>query len=228
MDEANGFQEPVSTSTEGLETRIKEASARIGDRKKVANLMGISEAQLYRYLKGEGAPSVSSLVALAKAADVSIDWLATGKGGQGDVGLTPDYGYIPLYNVRASAGEGNEFDRESVVSHLAFNQTWLKNELKANPKDLVAIIVQGESMEPTLSDGDAVLINTQDSSISRDGIYVFRMGNGLSVKRLQHMPGGLIRAKSDNPSYEPFDFRLDELGADFTVIGRVVWVAHKF
>jgi len=37
-----------------------------------------------------------------------------------------------------------------------------------------------------------------------DGIYVTRYDNNLLVKRLQMLPGGIIRVKSDNSMYDPW------------------------
>jgi transcriptional regulator with XRE-family HTH domain len=43
-------------------------------------MANISESHLYRYISGASEPTASRLVALADAAGVSVDWLATGRG----------------------------------------------------------------------------------------------------------------------------------------------------
>src|SRR3546814_4813585 len=68
---------------------------------------------------------------------------------------------------------------------------------------LSIIHVHGESMEPTLRDGDEVLVDSSDQgSRLRDGIYVLRAVDALVVKRVTIQPGGrLITISSDNTAY---------------------------
>jgi len=74
----SGSEVPVPAS--GIGTRISEISRRAGGKKKLAAKAHVSESHLYRYISGESEPTASRLVALARAADVSIAWLATGEG----------------------------------------------------------------------------------------------------------------------------------------------------
>ena len=138
-----------------------------------------------------------------------------------------DYAAIPLYNVRAAAGGGAIVEHEAIVDVLHFKEEWIRNELRANPADLYLIYVDGESMEPTLRPGDVILVDHRDVGPSRDGIYVLRTDGALLVKRLQRLPGGVLRVTSDNSSYEPFNISLTQLAEDFAIIGRVVWVGSR-
>lgn len=139
-----------------------------------------------------------------------------------------DYVAIPLCNVQDSAGGGSGVDAEPVVDFLHFKRLWLQTELRAAPADLFLITVQGESMEPTLSKGDTVLVDRRYQQDVRDGIYALRMGGKLLIKRLQCMPGGVFKVSSDNPAYQPFEVKAPDLqGDDFAIIGRVVWVGRR-
>lgn len=138
------------------------------------------------------------------------------------------YAYIPLYEVRAAAGHGTFVEQERAVDSLAFRQAWVRNELRADPSDLYLIKVDGESMEPVLRSGDVILVNHQDNSAQRDGIYVMRIDDALLVKRLQPLPDGRLRASSDNPAYEPFDIERERMGDNaVSIIGRVVWTGRR-
>lgn len=72
--------EEMSERQEGLSTpqhaRIADAVARLGGKRKAAKAAGISESQLYRYLNGQSIPTWPPMVELARAAGVSLDWLA--------------------------------------------------------------------------------------------------------------------------------------------------------
>jgi phage repressor protein C with HTH and peptisase S24 domain len=55
-----------------------------------------------------------------------------------------------------------------------------------------------------------------------------RHENNLLVKRLQLLPDGIIKVKSDNSLYEPWEINKDKLnGTDIELIGRVVWSGQR-
>lgn len=62
----------------GLGMRIAQVAEAVGGKKKLSELIDISEAHLYRYISGKSQPTVGPLLAIARAANVSIDWLVTG------------------------------------------------------------------------------------------------------------------------------------------------------
>jgi phage repressor protein C with HTH and peptisase S24 domain len=86
--------------------------------------------------------------------------------------------------------------------------------------------VKVDSLSPTLSDGDDILVDESDGAERiRDGIYVLRRDDTLMVKRIAVSPTGRhATIKSDNPSYPEWrDCELGSLG----VIGRVIWAGRK-
>ena len=133
---------------------------------------------------------------------------------------------VPQYDLGASAGPGAlaEGD-ERARSHLAFDAKWLRR-LAGDPKQLSMIRVEGDSMLPTLSDGDEILVDRGDGAGRlRDGIYVLRMEGALIVKRLALNPAARrIAVRSDNPAYPSWN---DCNPADVDVIGRVIWVGRR-
>lgn len=135
---------------------------------------------------------------------------------------------VPLYDVRAVAGGGAVIDQEHISDVLQFSEVWIKRELRAAPSDLYLVYVDGESMEPTLRSGDVILLDRRATKPDREGIYILRMDGMLLVKRLQGLPGGMIKVASDNPAYESFTVRLAEMqGKNFAILGRVVWSGRR-
>lgn len=127
--------------------------------------------------------------------------------------------------VRASAGPGAVADRERVAGHFGFDAAWLRR-MGVRAEDLSAIRVEGDSMEPTLSDGDDILVDSHDGAARlRDGIYVLRMDEVLNVKRIAIDPGATtVTVKSDNPAYPSWP------GCSRTaldLVGRVVWAGRR-
>ena len=87
--------------------------------------------------------------------------------------------------------------------------------------------VKGDSMEPTLRDGEVILIDRQRNHMKNDGMYVFRIDNDLIVKRVERRIDGSVLIKSDNPLYDTFTLHPGEQES-VDVIGRVVWHGGEF
>lgn len=129
---------------------------------------------------------------------------------------------IPVLNVEASAGFGAIAGSESTQTRFGFDERWLRRLTSAKSASLSIVGVLGDSMEPTLSNGDEVLVDSSDhGSRLRDGIYVLRADDALVVKRIAIKPGGRqITIASDNPAYPTWH---DMDRSDIHVVGRVIW-----
>jgi phage repressor protein C with HTH and peptisase S24 domain len=115
-------------------------------------------------------------------------------------------------------------DEEKVLDSLAFSSLWLKRKLGIAAENLYLINVEGESMEPTLRQGNVILVNHADNTVTRDGIYALKIGDSVLVKRLQRLPNSIVKVTSDNPVYQPFDIDLsDNSSSEISIIGRAVW-----
>jgi phage repressor protein C with HTH and peptisase S24 domain len=142
---------------------------------------------------------------------------------------TAEFGeLIPVarVSVRASAGPGSVAGDESARPYFAFDPIWLRSLTSSSPGKLSVIRVEGDSMSPTLSAGDDILVDLADGSERlRDGIYVLRVDGTLLVKRLAvHPVGRRVTVQSDNPAYSDLpDCGLDEIDC----IGRVIWAGRK-
>lgn len=142
--------------------------------------------------------------------------------------VNDEYARIPLFDVKASAGNGFVIHHEEEMDALIFKKEWIYNELHSTPANLYLIYVEGESMEPSLRPGDVILVDHTDNVAKRDGIYVIRMGDSLLVKRLQRLPNRVLKVNSDNPDYESFEISLDvDHGTEFMIIGRVLWSGRR-
>ena len=132
---------------------------------------------------------------------------------------------IPQLAVGASAGPGALPDSERIEARFGFDAGWLRR-LTANPANVSAIRVEGDSMMPTLADGDDILVDRGDAGDRlRDGIYVLRIDDALNVKRLAVNPAGRsVTIRSDNAAYPGWP---DVPMARVDVIGRVIWVGRK-
>lgn len=129
---------------------------------------------------------------------------------------------IPVLDVEASAGFGAIATSENAQTRFGFDERWLRSLTSAKSASLSIVRVMGDSMEPTLSNGDEVLVDASDhASRLRDGIYVLRADDALVVKRIAIKPGGKqITIASDNPAYPTWN---DMDRSEVHVVGRVIW-----
>jgi len=113
-----------------------------------------------------------------------------------------------------------EDEQASKLYH--FRLSWIEDELGANPKNLRILRVTGDSMVPTLHDGDTILVDMERKSPYPPGLFVLHDGMGLMAKRIEHIPSSdppRIRVTSDNPNYSPYSCLLDEVN----IVGRIRW-----
>lgn len=130
---------------------------------------------------------------------------------------------IRQLQIGASAGPGSLADDEYAES-MGFGPKWLRR-LGIDPANLSLIAVDGDSMDPTLGDGDDIMVDHSAASRPlRDGIYVLRMDDVLLVKRVAMGPSGKLSIRSDNPQYPDWD----DVSADsVNIIGKVVWTGRR-
>jgi phage repressor protein C with HTH and peptisase S24 domain len=133
---------------------------------------------------------------------------------------------IKRHPVTVSAGPGAIVLEEQGRPYFGFDERWLKALTATSPARLSIVRVEGDSMAPTLSAGDDILVDLGDSADRlRDGIYVLRVDDAVVVKRLAlHPMGRRVTVQSDNPAYADWpDFSIDEINC----IGRVIWAGRK-
>lgn len=199
----------------------------IGNENKAAfaRRCGFTDGALKGYLKG-GKPSVDKALAIADACGVSLRWLATGEGPMrlGDASIcadVPKLTSVPRYDIAASAGGGAVVEAENIKETIAFRTDWLREE-GLDPKWLNVISVMGDSMEPSLYNGDIILIDRRDGPPRSGCVYVINYDGDLLVKRLQRLLNGGFKIISDNPRYEPETIPAEQM-EQVRIIGRVVW-----
>ncbi|MGQ0661285.1 S24 family peptidase [Sphingosinicella sp.] len=129
-------------------------------------------------------------------------------------------------DLRAAAGAGAFAEGEQPIAHIAFDPGWLRRVARGRPEQLALIRVAGDSMAPTLDDGDDILVDRGDGAERlRDGIYVLRRDEALVVKRLILGAGvSRVTIRSDNPAWP--DLPPCSPSA-LDVVGRVVWTGRR-
>ncbi|APF79503.1 XRE family transcriptional regulator [Vibrio anguillarum] len=196
-----------------------------------AKKSGMSEGVMRSYIRGDTFPSLDRLEAIANAAEVDLNWLATGKEATRQLVEAPvrkdNVVEVVQYDFRASAGAGCLIVSENPVAKFEFSREWLIKQ-GLNGKHLTVVEVYGDSMEPTLMDEDLMLVEVvDDPKQARDGVCVFRIDDEVMVKRVQYdFASGGYHVTSDNTAYSPF-FIGKEFEGRFQLLGRMVRVLQR-
>lgn len=139
---------------------------------------------------------------------------------------SPSQDLVTVYDIEVSAGNGYVApDFEAQAGQLAFPPGYLRTITSAPVQALAIVTVKGDSMSPTLREGDVVMIDTTKRNLGFDGLFVLRMDGALHVKRVTRGGrGGQVRIMSDNrESYPATERELSEVEA----VGKVLWYGRK-
>jgi len=133
--------------------------------------------------------------------------------------LSGEYALVPRYDVEVSAGHGSFLENdEKPYESMAFRRQWVKRMGLIVDK-LAVVTARGDSMEPTVADGDVLLVDLSQKGIIDGAIHVLRNNGDVLVKRLQRGFGDQVIVSSDNKTYRELETTVDVLN----VVGRVVW-----
>lgn len=217
---------------------IDEALKKKGLSDAAASRMAVGHPSLIKNLRmprsGEKRYNLPSLEKLAEVLDLELYF-----GPPRDLTPPPEvdvdgsrFATVARHDASASAGGGFVNFDEAPIDHLAFSKTWLvQNGIQ--PGASVLINARGQSMEPSIYDGDLVMIDRRKREVRNGRIYVYNdPTDGTRVKRLEVVPGHAIIVRSDNPDQKEFPPEYhtgDAMNAIAqNIIGEVVWSGHKW
>jgi phage repressor protein C with HTH and peptisase S24 domain len=213
----------------GIGERLSDARGRLS-RDEAAGRLGIHPTTLRRYEMGQRPPDSETLTRACEVYGVTEAWLLNGRGPReaptrmaesGPVfrpAESADAVSIPLFDIQASAGGGQLVWDEQPTTRVVFPRVMLQR-MGINPRGAKLLLAKGDSMEPTIGDGNLMLVDIADIDL-RDDIFVLRREESVLVKRLQRHLDGSLAVRSDNPAYQEDRLPRDE-AEDLQIIGRV-------
>lgn len=169
-------------------------------------------------------------------------WLATGAGSMfdpsaADAVAEPVQAFavdetrelvIPQYDTGGSMGHGLELEemQPGLIRSWRVDLEWVRLNVRhyTSLKNLCIVTGFGPSMQTKYNPGDPLLCDSGVKTVQTDGVYFFRVGKHGFIKQLQRIPtesGMVLRAKSFNQDYDPFDITEK---MDFEVFGQILTV----
>ncbi|MCS0459503.1 S24 family peptidase [Rhizobium favelukesii] len=205
------------------------------DYKEVSEALGYNHAYIQQFLK-RGVPNQlkeKDLRKLAEILDLEEELLGLHKTSVADaaasemmideIDVTAGLGGGGLSVIENTTQNGITFHRE-VVRDVWRLPDWMLGRFNARPQHIKAFPSQGDSMTPTINDGDVVFVDTRHRVPSPPGVYALADEfGGVVVKRLEVIsrPGDeiiTVQISSDNPRHTTRELNLDEI----QIIGRYI------
>lgn len=230
-----------------IASRIDQAmkAAGIESQAGLARASGIPQPTVNRILKGVGkkGPETHTIASLARALNVTFEWLHEGKGRMERTGFDEqedgasvqevvvseddaEFCSIRLADGFVHAGCGADDGDLEYEDHItvAVSKKWIEQK-GLNPKALRAVRVKGQSNYPKIQDGNIVIVNTDDRDIVVGEYYAVNHNLKAVVKRIER-EGGIWYLASDNPL--PQYKRQAVEDSEAFIIGRVVKLEADF
>ena len=92
-----------------------------------------------------------------------------------------------------------------------------------------ALVVKGNSMEPTLREGDVVIVRQQSEVENGEIAIVLVNGNEATVKEVKEAPAGITLIGHNVAVYTPHFYTREQIESlPITILGKVVELRRKF
>ncbi|MDH5832148.1 XRE family transcriptional regulator [Luteimonas sp. M1R5S18] len=197
----------------------------------VGDLLDIGQSAVSQYLNGEIPLNYRALLAFSEVLGVPPSSIRADLPEQQlgvreepvPYGTADQWADITAYGQQVAAGDGMTPEEYADTHSLKFKRSSLRRKGLFDRK-LSVFYARGDSMEPRIHDGDALLFDTSDTS-PRDGhIYVVKFEGTYMVKRL-HQYGKQWFLTSDNTADPKWRKPVPvEPGDHIELVGRVRWI----
>ncbi|MGL4667209.1 MAG: XRE family transcriptional regulator [Saezia sp.] len=206
---------------------MKKLGYRIKTRRKLKGLtqealglaVGVSKVSVSSWELGKNSMHSELLNKVAGVLGVDAHWLLTGESFATLEDERDSVFWAPKYkNIKAAAGAGCCHDDCLDEDEVPIPRRFVKNQ--TNKDQIFCVCVSGDSMEPVLSDGSIIAINSSDTIIKDGKMYLVKQDDLLRVKIIHLLPKEMV-LKSFNPNFkdETYNIKKDNI----QILGRVFW-----
>ena len=185
----------------------------------LSRILGVTPSVVNAWKIRDSIPRADIAVQVAKKLNTTVEYLIEGTETEIIDGKTKNTFLVPVLNQELSAGKGDILPEEDFIQALVKLPAFLREY----GENLAGLYVHGDSMEPTLKNGDLVICNSLGWD-NEEGLYAVRFNGNGYIKRIQ-VGAGKIIISSDNPKYKPIEEPIES--DNFEVIGKVLLILSK-
>lgn len=201
--------------------------------KDIMRALGVTRGSVGHYLSGRRSMSADQAKMLAKVLGMSMDELFGDEQPANQIRESNAAEYkagkvfrVPVIDASLAAGAGCHVDNEEVVGYRAVPMQELIST-NTDPQMARIVTVKGDSMSSTFLDGDAVLVNSDDTELADGKVFAFEVDGHLRIKRFMKTLTGQWRVVSDNPDKNMYPPEIINDGDNIRIIGRVVALVFR-
>lgn len=194
---------------------------------RISNLLGRNPTYIQQFIKRRVPRSLNERDRRILARYFNVCESMLGAPPVDSVGLrtcqpSPKVIMVPVLTLDGPAKGGSSSGANTSEKWIAFGADWL-NQISAHPHALSITKIIDDTMMPTLQPGDEALIDHDDGKAQlRHGLYVVRLADVLTVKRLEVVKKDhRFVIRNDNPLYSD---AIAPIRAE--IVGRVIWAAR--
>lgn len=204
-------------------TQLRAAREALGlTQEQAAEKIGVSRVAYVDWEQENAAPTKKHWPNIEAALGVRLTLSAQQE--QAAYGLEDQFCFIARLDVAVAAGAGKDNESESLQGMHPMPKHWvMANGLSVAALRVVKAV--GDSMYPSINDGDIVIVNTGDRKLRSGQTFAFRTEDGCRFKRLYKQMDGRIRVVSDNPDKINYPDEWLTPGMEAEIIGVVVYRA---
>ena len=232
------------TFSERLDLAMKQVGMTQG---KLAKNVDMAQSTINKLLNG--ANGSRKTVDIAKVLGVRPEWLASGeepmhyvepgfhhpdstipdqnewvgiKSWDKNTPIDDDEVEVPfLKDIEFACGDGSYSEEDYNGFMLRFSKATLRKiGAKTDGSGILCFPARGDSMEPKISDGATVAINTEDKKIIDGKMYAINQDGWKRIKMLFRVGPDTVSIRSYNKSEHPDE---DKNLNDIEILGRVFW-----
>lgn len=198
---------------------------------KFADKHGMTRSYLSQLMLGTcsfGEKTARTLEAKLRVPSGALDLAAPAKLSTIETWEKPDdlpdgvFALVPRIGIELSAGPGVMDSSEQDLPPLAFRDDWVRSKNITSRSNLRVLEVRGDSMAPSLEDGDVVLVDIGQQDIVDNEVYAIAYGSDLRIKRIAKRFDGGLFVRSDNPKY-PEEIITPPDMEHVRVLGKKLW-----
>lgn len=215
--------------------RIKERMTALGmSQGELARRVGIKQPSIHALISGDNKRGSAHLHSIARELGTTPAFLLgeTDDPSEGalpvpkaqDIAEQLDAVLVPQVEIGLSMGGGSILEDWPVIQQVPMSRAWLRALTPNSPEHLMIARGEGDSMMPTLLDGDLAIIDrAQQTPRQQDRIWALAYGGWGMIKRLRALPDGSLQINSDNQAVSP----IIAYEGEAQIIGRVVGVVRR-
>lgn len=200
----------MQTTSDRIAQRMKELGLQHKD---LVAATGASKGTVTNWINGVNSPTNERLIKLAQALKTTSSWLLTGNSTPEFTQIEPwdnntlldgDEIEIPFFkDFSFACGSGSIGEAiANETRKLRMSKATLRN-LSIMKENAVAATASGDSMSPTIKDGDTIHVDLGRKNIKDGKIFAICLGGLFYCKRLYNLPLGGVRIVSDNSAEFP-------------------------